>query len=159
MNNFKLEWMQLRRSFRYNEYHRIADLNPPTGPIGKVRLCACRAALCGAALQPCAGWWWRAQAVRCVPASARRLLPVCAPPCRTQLTYAAGSAVVKLFSRVDEWLESRHWFTLLLPQPLPSEVWDATTGRITGQCRQVRVRACACVCVCAACASAHAVCQ
>lgn len=35
-NNFKQEWMQLRRSFRFNEYGKISKLNPPQGPIGKV---------------------------------------------------------------------------------------------------------------------------
>jgi hypothetical protein len=35
-DNFKQEWMQLRRSFRYNEYRKISALNPPKGPIGTV---------------------------------------------------------------------------------------------------------------------------
>ena len=33
---FKQEWMQLRRSFRFNEYRKISALNPPKGPVGKV---------------------------------------------------------------------------------------------------------------------------
>lgn len=45
-----------------------------------------------------------------------------AVPSLTQLSYAAGEGVVKLFSRIDEWLETKHWFTLLLPQPFPDEV-------------------------------------
>ena len=51
--NFNQEWMQLRRSFRYDDYKKIATLNPPRGPLGK-------------------------------------------------LGYAAGSAVVQVFSRIDE---------------------------------------------------------
>jgi hypothetical protein len=35
-DNFKQEWMQLRRSFRFNEYGKISAVNPPQGPIGKV---------------------------------------------------------------------------------------------------------------------------
>jgi hypothetical protein len=35
-DNFKQEWMQLRRSFRFNEYRKISTLNPPQGPVGKV---------------------------------------------------------------------------------------------------------------------------
>jgi hypothetical protein len=30
------EWTQLRRSFRYDEYNKIAQVNPPQGPLGKV---------------------------------------------------------------------------------------------------------------------------
>jgi hypothetical protein len=30
------EWTQLRRSFRYDEYNKIAAANPPQGPLGKV---------------------------------------------------------------------------------------------------------------------------
>lgn len=35
-DNFKQEWMQLRRSFRFNEYGKISAVNPAQGPIGKV---------------------------------------------------------------------------------------------------------------------------
>jgi hypothetical protein len=38
-NNFKQEWLQLRRSFRYDEFSRISSLNPPQGPFGKVSVC------------------------------------------------------------------------------------------------------------------------
>eukprot|EP00878_Enallax_costatus_P033326 GHUV01036742.1.p1 GENE.GHUV01036742.1~~GHUV01036742.1.p1 ORF type:complete len:233 (+),score=62.78 GHUV01036742.1:393-1091(+) len=35
-NNFAQEWTALRRSFRYDEYARIAKSNPPQGFLGKV---------------------------------------------------------------------------------------------------------------------------
>jgi hypothetical protein len=87
--NFAQEWLQLRRSFRYDEYHKIAEANPPQGPIGKA-------------------------------------------------SYAAGSVVVSLFSRVDQWLEDRRFFTMLLPTMIPLEVTDQRTGSIRGECREVR---------------------
>ena len=37
VTNFAQEWISLRRSFRYNEYSRIARRNPPQGPFGTVR--------------------------------------------------------------------------------------------------------------------------
>jgi hypothetical protein len=55
-----------------------------------------------------------------------------------QVSYAAGSAVVRLFSRVDRWLEQRRFFSALLPQALPKEVFDTKTGGMTKQCKQVR---------------------
>lgn len=88
-DNFKQEWMQLRRSFRFNEYGKISAVNPPQGPIGKV-------------------------------------------------TYGLGSAVVNVFAGIDSWLESRHWFTTLVPPAIPAEVWDPTTGSMKGECRQIR---------------------
>ena len=57
--------------------------------------------------------------------------------CR-QATYTAGSGVVNAFAAVDEWLESRHWFTALVPQPFPAEVMDETTGSMKGECKEVR---------------------
>jgi hypothetical protein len=33
--NFAQEWRALRRSFRYNEYRKIAVRNPPKGPVGR----------------------------------------------------------------------------------------------------------------------------
>jgi hypothetical protein len=35
-DNFRQEWKQLRRSFRYDEYKRISALNPPQTPLGQV---------------------------------------------------------------------------------------------------------------------------
>lgn len=87
-NNFGQEWKQLRRSFRYDEYKKIAEANPPQGPIGK-------------------------------------------------LSYATGSAVVQLFSRIDQWLEQKRFFSALLPEAMPLEVMDRKTGSITPQCREV----------------------
>jgi hypothetical protein len=58
--------------------------------------------------------------------------------CCSQASYAAGSAVVRLFSRVDRWLEERRFFSALLPQALPKEVFDTKTGGMTAQCKQVR---------------------
>eukprot|EP00775_Hariotina_reticulata_P006705 gene6705-6926_t len=87
--NFAQEWMQLRRSFRYDEYHKIAEANPPQGPIGKV-------------------------------------------------SYAVGSAVVNLFSLIDQWLEERRFFTMLLPTMIPLEVTDDRTGTLKGECREIR---------------------
>jgi hypothetical protein len=46
--------------------------------------------------------------------------------------------VVRLFSRVDRWLEQRRFFSALLPQALPKEVFDTKTGGMTMQCKQVR---------------------
>ncbi|KAF6253734.1 alternative oxidase-domain-containing protein [Scenedesmus sp. NREL 46B-D3] len=91
-SNFAQEWTQLRRSFRYDEYSKIAEANPPQGPLGKV-------------------------------------------------SYAAGSAVVRLFSRADRWLEERRLFSALLPQALPKEVFDTQTGGMTPSASSV-TRAC-----------------
>jgi hypothetical protein len=55
-----------------------------------------------------------------------------------QVTYGLGSAVVSVFARVDEFLEGKRWFTTLVPPPIPSEVFDASTGSMKGECRQVR---------------------
>lgn len=33
------EWTAVRRSFRYDDYSKIATLNPPQGPVGKVGTC------------------------------------------------------------------------------------------------------------------------
>uniref|UniRef100_A0A383VUK8 Ubiquinol oxidase n=1 Tax=Tetradesmus obliquus TaxID=3088 RepID=A0A383VUK8_TETOB len=87
--NFAQEWTQLRRSFRYDEYGKIAAVNPPQGPLGKA-------------------------------------------------SYAAGSAVVRLFSRLDRWLEERRLFSALLPEALPKEVFDTKTGSMTESCKQIR---------------------
>lgn len=38
--NFAQEWVALRRSFRQDEYARIARRNPPQGPVGRVRRAA-----------------------------------------------------------------------------------------------------------------------
>jgi hypothetical protein len=54
-----------------------------------------------------------------------------------QVTYGLGSAVVNVFAGIDSWLESRHWFTTLVPPAIPAEVWDRTTGSMKGECRQV----------------------
>lgn len=59
-------------------------------------------------------------------------------PLLLQVTYGLGSAVVNVFARVDEFLEGKRWFTTLVPPPIPSEVFDATTGSMKGECRQVR---------------------
>jgi hypothetical protein len=48
--------------------------------------------------------------------------------------------LVNAFASIDAWLESRHWFTTLLPTPFPTEVMDEKTGSIKGECKQVRER-------------------
>ena len=35
--NFRKEFKQLRRSFRYNEYQEIREASPPTGFVSQVR--------------------------------------------------------------------------------------------------------------------------
>lgn len=53
--------MQLRRSFRFNEYGKISKLNPPQGPIGKVRAAVAALVL---SYWRCVAWvavplsWW-----------------------------------------------------------------------------------------------------
>eukprot|EP00879_Flechtneria_rotunda_P018613 GHRR01019531.1.p1 GENE.GHRR01019531.1~~GHRR01019531.1.p1 ORF type:complete len:370 (+),score=88.15 GHRR01019531.1:229-1338(+) len=89
--NFGQEWLQLRRSFRYDEYNAVARANPPKSLLGKV-------------------------------------------------SYAAGSIIVRVFSRVDKWLEQVHWFSALLPNALPAEVLDTKTGSIMSECMQVRAK-------------------
>lgn len=61
------------------------------------------------------------------------------PPPPKQVSYGVGSAVVNVFAAIDDWLEKKHWFTTLVPQPFPSEVMDVSTGSIKGECRQVGV--------------------
>jgi hypothetical protein len=48
--------------------------------------------------------------------------------------------MVRLFSRVDRWLEERRLFSALLPEPLPAAVFDTKTGGMTAQCKQVSRR-------------------
>lgn len=174
-NNFKQEWMQLRRSFRFNEYGKISKLNPPQGPIGKVRRAVaalvlscwrcvvwvahvssfmvavlwtcCMAAGSGLFLanllsNACfllssthSGSW---QLWGLPPSPAQQRGTNCRVPLMLQVTYGLGSAVVNVFARVDEFLETKRWFTTLVPPPIPSEVFDASTGSMKGECRQVR---------------------
>jgi len=54
-----------------------------------------------------------------------------------QLSYGAGSAVVNAFAAIDEWLETKRWFSTLVPQPFPSEVMDTKTGSMKRGCKEV----------------------
>jgi hypothetical protein len=149
------EWTQLRRSFRYDEYSKIAEANPPQGPWGKVRTAVKFAvyAVCGFASNcdsPFADLLTKPADILnvCLWSSAIRQslsLPIhllmwftCASLLLLQASYAAGSAVVRLLSRADRWLEERRLFSALLPQALPKEVFDTKTGGMTAQCKQVR---------------------
>ncbi len=37
-DNFKKEFKQLRRSFRFNDYKEIREQNPPTNPFARVSI-------------------------------------------------------------------------------------------------------------------------
>lgn len=40
-DNFRKEFKQLRRSFRFNEYKEIREQNPPTNPVARVSVAPC----------------------------------------------------------------------------------------------------------------------
>jgi hypothetical protein len=46
IENFKKEFEQLRRAFRYDEFETVTNANPPSGAIQKVSYCTVHPTVC-----------------------------------------------------------------------------------------------------------------
>lgn len=53
------------------------------------------------------------------------------------MLYGLGDGVVRLFSRVDAWLEESKVFSRLLPEGINKEAFDPKVGGLSAQCREV----------------------
>jgi hypothetical protein len=53
-----------------------------------------------------------------------------------------GSAIVRLFAKVDQALEEVNLFSRLLPDAIPEAVFDKKTGGWSNPCLKVRRVAC-----------------
>jgi ubiquinol oxidase len=57
-----------------------------------------------------------------------------------RLLYAAGGAVVRVFSAIDQRLEASGVLDRLLPREIPKEVFDPRTGGLSRECRELRAK-------------------
>jgi hypothetical protein len=117
--NFKKEFEQLRRAFRYDEFETVTNANPPSNAVQKVLSLRC---VWHRVHARCAADLIRTKPCKASHISHEWLLTLCV---HWQAIGQAGSGFVKFFAGIDRKAEEAGVFPKLTPSPVPEEVIDS----------------------------------
>lgn len=130
--NFRKEFKQLRRSFRFNEYKEIREQNPPTNPVARVSLHISLTIFLGL------GGLCLLLHAYSITRALRRFPPFNENCTIAQVMSSANKQIVRGLATLDVKLEDIGVLPPIKQAPLPEEITD-DDGNLATDCADVRL--------------------